>query len=121
MKARDFKEVNVEVAKDQDEYQTLPAMVTDEIAITSFKLSEEEIQQVIETGTIYLQLYHCKKPITPIGQSVLNPFIKPEKPQSEDLPICPEKDDFGRDYAWHAYCITCRYTAMCEENHYKNY
>ena len=75
MKARYFKQVNVEIAKDQKEYEILPAMITPDFAIISFKLSEEEIQQVIETGTIYLNLFHCNKPITPIGQSILNPFV----------------------------------------------
>lgn len=78
MKARNFKQVNIKVAKDQDQYLTLPAFVTQENMIVSFKLSEKEIQQVIETGTIYLNLFHCKKPITPIASTVLNPFIKPE-------------------------------------------
>lgn len=78
METRNFKQANTKIAEMQDEYITLPAMITEEITILSFKLNEEEIQQVIETGTIYLTLLHCNKPITPIGQSVLNPFIKPE-------------------------------------------
>lgn len=78
MEARSFKEANVKFAENQEEYITLPAYREEhdpngEI-VTSFKLSEDEIKQVVETGTIYLRVLTFKQPLQPIGCSVLNPF-----------------------------------------------
>lgn len=77
MKARQFKNQNVIFAKDQKQYLPLPAFCdTDEGTATfSFKLSEDEIKQVVETGTMYLTVLTLNKPLQPIAQSVLNPFI----------------------------------------------
>ena len=78
MKSRNFKQANVKFAENQDEYQTLPAYAVpnDKYGqiVTSFKLSEKEIKQVIETGTIYLRFLTFNKPLQPIGQDLLNPF-----------------------------------------------
>lgn len=78
MKARNFKQQNVIFAKDQEEYLPLPAYCDTETrtATFSFKLSEEEIKQVIETGTIYLTTLTFNQPLQPISQSLLNPFTK---------------------------------------------
>jgi hypothetical protein len=78
MKARCFKQQNAIFAKDQKEYLQLPAHCDTEngTATFSFKLSEEEIKQVIETGTVYLTVLTFNQPLQPIAQSFLNPFVK---------------------------------------------
>lgn len=76
MEARNFKEKNVVFAEDQEEYTSLPALFEEEDgkATFSFKLSEEEIKQIVETGTIYLSVLTFGRPLQPIGPSLLNPF-----------------------------------------------
>jgi hypothetical protein len=75
MEAKEFKQQNVIIAKNQPQYNSLPALVTQETSTFRFKLSEKEIQQVIETGTIYLTICNFSRPLQPIGPSLLNPFI----------------------------------------------
>lgn len=76
MKARNFKQANVIYAKDQPEYMQLPGRVQGNTSIFSFKLSEDEIKQVNETGTIYLKVMTFTQPLQPIGSNLLNPFIE---------------------------------------------
>ncbi len=88
MKAKDFPEANIKIAKDQQEYQTLPAKNTlftekdesgNEIPVTiesvmCFELDEAELKQVQDTGCIWLKIY---RPVIdyfhPIGIDVLKP------------------------------------------------
>ena len=48
MKPIKFKEVNVEIAKDQPEYITLPAYVDKESSTFCFQLSKEEQQAIVQ-------------------------------------------------------------------------
>ena len=77
MKAVEFDEVNVRIAEDQEEYQTLPAHkkvgVNGEM-IMRFKLSKEEREQVREEGEIWLKILTFGKPLQPIGMDLLDPF-----------------------------------------------
>lgn len=78
MKARNFKEANIKIAEKQEQYLTLPAKYTpgpEGIVTVSFKLDDEEYQQVMETGTIYLQFLTFNKGFQPLGSTCLNPFI----------------------------------------------
>jgi len=81
MEAREFKGQNVIFAEHQEEYSSLPALLDREqgTAMFSFKLSEEEIKQVIETGTVYLTILTFNKSLQPIGPSLMNPFVEIKK------------------------------------------
>jgi hypothetical protein len=78
MIARDFKEANIKIAESQPEYATLPAKYTpgpEGIVTVSFKLTDKEYEQVMETGTIYLQFLTFNRNFQPIACTCLNPFI----------------------------------------------
>lgn len=76
MEAQDFEESNVVFAKDQPQYNPLHAFLNQKTgsATFKFKLSEEEVKQVEETGEIYLTVLTFGKPLQPIHGSCLNPF-----------------------------------------------
>lgn len=75
MKAVQFPEVNLNIGENQEQFQTLPAYADNDGVVTCcFELDKEEMQQVLETGKIYLQIKTGFKPLQPIGTSVLNPF-----------------------------------------------
>jgi len=64
-----FKEVNVEYAKDQPEYKTLPALrINSERGevITCWGLSFKERLKVLFFGKIWLSLLSFNNPLTPI-------------------------------------------------------
>lgn len=73
MKPTYFKEVNVEFAKDQPEYQTLPAYKensTQGEVITCWKLSFKERLYVLFFGNIWLSMLTFNKPLTPSFMTV---------------------------------------------------
>lgn len=75
----DFPERNVEIAKDQPQYQTLPAYVdSKEGTITScWELTPEQIAEVGRTGKIWLRVLTFGNPLQPVLLSVLKEdFIK---------------------------------------------
>jgi hypothetical protein len=77
MKAVEFKEVNLRIAENQPEYQTLPVHMnydhpTHE-ATMCFELDEDEKKQVAETGKIWLGVLTFGKPFHPIGMSLMKP------------------------------------------------
>lgn len=75
MEALDFDQSNVVFAKDQPQYNPLPSFISEEGSATfRFKLSEEELKQVEETGEIWLTVLTFGKPLQPIQGSCLNPF-----------------------------------------------
>jgi len=66
MKPVKFKGFNVEFAKDQPEYQTLPAYKSEEgIVVSCWKLSFQERLRVLFFGNIWLSLMSFNKPLTP--------------------------------------------------------
>lgn len=77
MTATEFPEVNLRIAENQEEYETLPVRIDLEDpqheAIMCFKLDDAEIKQVLETGEIWISVLTFGKPFQPIGQSVLKP------------------------------------------------
>jgi len=76
MKAVDFREVNAEFAKDQKEFQTLPAHIDESGAVTScFELSFKERDLVLETGLIWLTTQTDNKPLQPILLSIEKPVL----------------------------------------------
>ena len=84
MKAIQFEECNVEIAKNQKEYRTLPAFVDKEIGTvtTCFELDNEELKQIRRTKKFWLTLLTFNKPLQPIQTTCLNPFqhIEESKP-----------------------------------------
>ncbi len=80
-----FPEANVIFAKDQPEYQPLPALKADDemgTVVTCWQLSPEELQKINETGVVWLGVYTFNKPIVPLLLSVnKSDFInEPESP-----------------------------------------
>lgn len=80
MKAIEFPEVNVHIAENQPEYETLPVHVQPNedfrmVQITAcFELTEEEKKQVAETGQLWFTvLQPGGKPFHPIMMSTLKP------------------------------------------------
>jgi hypothetical protein len=77
MKAISHPYANVNFAENQDEYTTLPAYKSESgLVVAAFKLEEDELEQVKETGIIFLSLHTFNMPLQPIGMSLLNPFPK---------------------------------------------
>ena len=71
MKAIEFPEVNVRIAEDQPEFETLPAYFDrEEGSVTfCFKLTEEEILRMYATGEIWFKQLTGGKPMQPIALS----------------------------------------------------
>ena len=68
MKPVEFKHQNTVFAKDQPEYQPLPALVLDSPigeVISCWKLSFRERLRVLFLGRIWVSLASFKKPLTP--------------------------------------------------------
>jgi len=74
MKPTSFPESNCEIAKDQPEYQTLPAHLSDNgIITTCWKLTDEEILSVLENGCFWFRQMTLCNPMQPILPSVEKP------------------------------------------------
>lgn len=88
MKPVKFKHANVTFAKDQPEYQPLPALRIDspngEI-VSCWKLSFLERIKILFTGKIWLSLMSFNKPLTPIYMSVhrKDVYSTPEENQKQ--------------------------------------
>lgn len=73
MKAIEFKHQNIVFAKDQPEYQPLPALRLDTPegeVISCWKLSFKERLKIVFTGCVWLSLLSFNKPLTPSYMSV---------------------------------------------------
>lgn len=100
MEAIDFKQRNVLIAEDQDEFMTLPAYVTQPgdglpvRVVSKWKLSEEELHQVMTTGEIYLCTVTAGQALQPINASTMDPFLPETNDRSptntEYVMILPE-------------------------------
>lgn len=63
----EFPGHNIVFAKDQPEYQPLPAMIMpDGQVITCWELTKEEIEQISSTGKLYLSQLTFNQPLQPI-------------------------------------------------------
>jgi hypothetical protein len=78
MKAITFPQVNLMLAEDQPEYETLPVHVVAEDPTTPMtcclELSPEEVEEIVRTGRIYHTQLTFGGPVQPIRMSVTNPF-----------------------------------------------
>ena len=99
MKAITFDEVNIIFGKGQEDiYQPLPSCVEQNCengdnsfrATMCFELTEEEKEEIVKTGKIWLSVLTFGQPIQPIRSSILkpNPLI-PNLPKRE-IVIEPE-------------------------------
>lgn len=71
MKPIDFPGVNVVYAKDQPEYQPLPAMrFPDGQVITCWEFTEREKQIIASTGKIYINQLTFNQPLQPLMPQV---------------------------------------------------
>lgn len=67
MKPIETEQTNVIYAKDQPEYQPLPANKTEDGTVTScWELTDEELLQVMATKRIYISQMTFNKPLQPI-------------------------------------------------------
>ena len=73
MEAVEFEEVNIRIAENQPEYQTLPAYHNSKegSVVFCFELSPDELEQVGKTGRIYIKQITFNGPMQPIGCSCL--------------------------------------------------
>lgn len=68
----EFEGCNVKFAEHQEEYETLPAKVTPDGIVTMFwKLDEEELKKINETGGFFHQVVTFNQPLQPV---FLTPF-----------------------------------------------
>ena len=77
MKPIEFEQVNVRIAENQEEYETLPAYIEEAptgTIVTCFKLEKEEIEEIVKTGKIWHQQLAFHKPMQPILLSTQCPF-----------------------------------------------
>ena len=80
MKAIEFPEVNVRIAENQPEYETIPALIkqyedSSMVEITMcLLLDQEERQQVAETGCVWLSVLQLAGKFHPIKTSLLKPY-----------------------------------------------
>lgn len=77
MKPVHFKQVTIEIAKDQPEYVTLPAHIANDpqrTTTTCFELDEKELKKINETKRFWHQQWTGKDAMQPILMMVDNPF-----------------------------------------------
>lgn len=76
MKPIHFPQVNIEIAKSQDQYGTLPAHYDSENKIVTccFKLTLEEVERLVEEGELFLQVMTFGKPLQPLSIHTSNPL-----------------------------------------------
>lgn len=75
------------VAEHQDEYLNLPIIKCNEdgLILSRWELSDEEIQTVAETKSVWLFMHTFGNPVTPVSLQV-------EKPETEAVPPPPEPE-----------------------------
>ncbi len=79
MDTKEFPEVNLRIAEDQEEYGTLPAHVSEQGIVTCcFSPSEEELKQINETGEIWLSVMTFLEPLQPVMLTAECPLEKKE-------------------------------------------
>lgn len=89
MPGEDFEELIV--AENQPEYENLPCIqMQGGVILTRWKLSEDEIKTVQETGDIYLFMWG--RPVKPLMLQVEKPLL--EKPKAEEAAEVSQRMDF---------------------------
>lgn len=76
MEPKIFDQCNTLFAEGQKGYLQLPAFRSDDgQVVTCWKLSDEELKQIAETGEIWLHVLTFGKPLQPVLLTTENPFI----------------------------------------------
>lgn len=78
MKAVEFPQVNVRIAENQPQYETLPAHIVDEPEgriITCFELTDEEIDEIVKTRKLWHVQLSFRQRMQPISLSTQKPFV----------------------------------------------
>ena len=76
LSAVEFPEQNFVLAKDQDQYNTLPCHVTDDrdrIVTTCFDVTPEQERELMKTGKLWVEVWTFGHPFQPIRISVVKP------------------------------------------------
>jgi hypothetical protein len=76
VKPVDFSQRNAEIAKHQDEYQTLFAYENDRETISCWRFSFWERVIILLKGRLWLRQMNFRSPLQPQLPSVKSPFIK---------------------------------------------
>ena len=81
MKAVEFPEVNLRIAEDQPQYETLPVLHnrTEGTITYCFELDHDELEQVGKTGRIYLKQKTFNGPMQPIYGTCLKEKLIPKR------------------------------------------
>ena len=58
--------VNIKIAENQEEYQTLPANYSDGLVTFAFDLDVQSLDEIGKTGKIYVSMLTGGKPMQPI-------------------------------------------------------
>lgn len=71
MYAKEFDEVNIRIAEDQPQYETLPAYYDrKEGSFTfCFQLNKEEIEEIQRTGCVWFKQLTFNRPMQPVAMS----------------------------------------------------
>lgn len=81
MTPANFKGQNIIFAKDQPEYQPLPAFINDEgVVLSCWKLTLHERLKLLFTGRFYLQVLTFNHPLQPVLPSIENPLKFQQEP-----------------------------------------
>jgi hypothetical protein len=79
-----FHGCNITYGKDQPQYKALPAMINPQgQVITCWELSEEEIQIMLETKKVWINLLTFGKPLQPMLPYVLPSENEPKAKEGE--------------------------------------
>ena len=82
MKPTDFEEQNAVLAKNQPQYRPLPVHVVGDpsgTVISRWELTDEEKQQILETGVIWCSAMTFGHPLQPQLLSTEKPFVDGNK------------------------------------------
>ena len=76
MEPINFEGANCVFGKDQPEYLPLPAHKDENgVVLTCWKLTPEDIQQIQETGVIWLEMLTFNEPLQPVRLDTQKPDI----------------------------------------------
>ena len=81
-----FPECNVVLGMSQDEYAPLQAYrEPGGQTICAFRLSPQELKEIMETRTLWISVLTLNQPFQPIGLSTQCPFERPSERGSRDV------------------------------------
>ena len=71
-----FKNYNIEFAKNQPEYLPLPAHISEDGTVTTcWELNDHDIENLMETKKLWLQILTFNNPLQPVMISVEKPEL----------------------------------------------